>query len=65
MSTKRMYIGTTFMLAWEHIVSIAEGTNNHIKDDKRIKFCFADSNGNLKVKFTDNRNVLVLSNLCL
>ena len=32
-------------------------TNNYIKNNERIKFCFPDSNRNLKVKFADNYNV--------
>ena len=28
-----------------------------MKNDERIKLCFPDSNGNLKVKFADNGNV--------
>ena len=30
---------------------------NHIQNLQGIKFCFADLNGNLKVKFNDNKNM--------
>ena len=32
-------------------------SNSYIKNDERIKFCFPDSNGNLKVKFAENHDV--------
>ena len=34
-----------------------EKAQNHIRNLQGIKFCFADPNGNLKVKFKDNRNI--------
>ena len=37
--------------------NLLKETNNYIKNDENIKFCFPDSNGNLKVKFADNHNV--------
>ena len=41
----------------KHRLNLLKETNNFIKNDERIKFCFPDSNGNLKVKFADNHNV--------
>ena len=41
----------------KHRLNLLKETNNYIKNDERIKFCFPDSNGNLKVKFADNHNV--------
>ena len=41
----------------KHRSNLLKETNNYIKNDERIKFCFRDSNGNLKVKFADNHNV--------
>ena len=34
-----------------------EKAQNHIRNLQGIKFCFADPNGNLKVKFNDNKNM--------
>ena len=41
----------------KHHSNLLKETNNYIKNDEHIKFCFPDSNGNLKVKFADNHNV--------
>ena len=41
----------------KHRSNLLKETNNYIKNDECIKFCFPDSNGNLKVKFADNHNV--------
>ena len=34
-------------------------TNNYVSKNanRKVKFCFADSHGNLKIKFSDNKNV--------
>ena len=34
-----------------------EKAQSHIRNLQGIKFCFADPNGNLKVKFNDNKNM--------
>ena len=41
----------------KHRSNMLRKTNNYIKNNERIKFCFPDSNRNLKVKFADNYNV--------
>ena len=41
----------------KHCLNLLKETSNYIKNDECIKFCFPDSNGNLKVKFADNHNV--------
>ena len=41
----------------KHCLNLLKETNTYIKNDEGIKFCFPDSNGNLKVKFADNHNV--------
>ena len=34
-------------------------TNNYVSKNanRKVKFCFGDSHGNLKIKFSDNKNV--------
>ena len=36
---------------------LLEKAQNHIRNLQEIKFCFADPNDNLKVKFNDNKNI--------
>lgn len=38
-------------------LNLLKESNSYIKNDERIKFCFPDSNGNLKVKFAENHDV--------
>ena len=38
-------------------LDLLEKAQNHIRNLQGIKFCFADPNGNLKVKFNDNKNM--------
>ena len=41
----------------KHHSNLLKETNNYIKSDEHIKFCFLNSNGKLNVKFADNHNV--------
>ena len=41
----------------KHRSDLLEKAQNHIRNLQAIKFCFADPNGNLKVKFNDNKNM--------
>lgn len=38
-------------------MNLLKESNSYIKNNERIKFCFPDSNGNLKVKFAENHDV--------
>ena len=40
----------------KHCLNLLQETNNYIKNNEHIKFCFPDSNGNLKVKSAENNN---------
>ena len=41
----------------KHRLDLLEKAQNYIRNLKGIKFCFADPNGNLKVRFNDNKNM--------
>ena len=41
----------------KHRSDLPEKAQNHIRNLQGIRFCFTDPNGNLKVKFYDNKNI--------
>ena len=41
----------------KHRSDLLEKTQNHIQNLQGMKFCFADPNGKLKVKFNGNKNM--------
>ena len=45
------------MSAWQNRSNLLEKAQKHIQNLQGTKFCFADPNYNLKVKFNGNKNI--------